>query len=110
MLRCFKLNAIPSKFIRDYLPVRRKCRKCENRHANRCELDEGDKFAAKSAEEPLVSEVPTGIHRCASEQQEYVSKRKARHEQTLGCSDWDTRFVLYSPDESTFTSPDRKQK
>ena len=63
------------------LPVCWEGRECEDRHPYWSKLDKGDQFAANSAKQPFVSQVPAGIHRCTGYQEEQVSQSQAGDEQ-----------------------------
>lgn len=62
------------------LPVRAERREREHRHADGGELDDGDEFARRLAEHPLLEEVAGGVHGHAGDQQQQVSHRQAGNE------------------------------
>lgn len=62
------------------LPVRAERREREHRHADGGELDNGDEFARRLAEHPLLEQVAGGVHRHAGDQQQQVSHRQAGDE------------------------------
>lgn len=63
-----------------FVPVCRESRECEDRHPNRGKLYKGDQFAAHSAKQPSVGQVPAGIHGRTRYQEEQVSQSQTRDE------------------------------
>lgn len=63
-----------------FLPVRAERREREHRHTDRCQLDDGDEFARRLPEHPLLGEEAEGVHGHAGDQQQQVSRRQAGDE------------------------------
>lgn len=62
------------------LPVSAERSEREHRHPDRGELDDGDEFARRLSEHPLLGEVAEGVHGHAGDQQQQVSRRQAGDE------------------------------